>query len=62
MGCFRLDRYKVDEVPEGFTKTKGATTAPKGWVWYHKGSLFMRRDYEHVLVPESASKKWEDKQ
>lgn len=61
MGCFRSDSYKVERVPEGFSKATGATTAPIGWVWYRKGSLF-NGTYEHVLVTIEESKRYEEEQ
>lgn len=55
----RFDDCKADHVPEGFRKLTGATTAPRGWVWYGKGSRFVRHDYQHILVSEDESRRYE---
>lgn len=53
-----LDEYKIDHIPDGWRKVKGALTAPIGWVWYCNGkSRFSgNKEYEHALVPEELTK------
>ena len=42
-----------DTVPEGFIKTEGATTAPKGYTWYNNGKSRFGGEYQNVLVKDS---------
>ena len=42
-----------DTIPEGFIKTEGATTAPKGYTWYNNGKSRFGGEYENVLVKDS---------
>ena len=44
-----------DTVPEGFIKTEGATTAPKGYTWYNNGKSRFGGEYENVLVKDSSN-------
>ena len=44
-----------DSVPEGFIKTEGATTAPKGYTWYNNGKSRFGGEYENVLVKDSGT-------
>ena len=43
-----LKKYK--SVPKGFTKLKGATTAPRGYEWYSNKKSRFTKGYKSVLV------------
>ena len=45
----------VDTVPEGWIKTEGATTAPKGYTWYNNGKSRFGGEYQNVLVKDTAT-------
>lgn len=45
----------VGKVPKGWRVNRGATTAPRGYVWIDNGKsrFSAKRDYRHALIKES---------
>ena len=53
---FYPDVVIYDELPEGWTITKGAMTAPRGAAWIHNGPFFIRDESgKHVHNPNFKS-------
>lgn len=50
----------LEEPPEGWHRIDGATTAPVGWEWWAKGSLF-GGGYKQALVRCRDGKKPSDR-
>lgn len=44
----------LDVLPKGWKVLKGATTAPKGYVWASNGKSRFSKDYKNALVKEDA--------
>lgn len=40
----------LNEMPDGWKESKGATTAPYGYVWINNGKSLFNREYEHALL------------
>ena len=45
----------VDEVPKGWVKNDGATTAPLGYKWYTNGKSLIKGERKNILVKEKAA-------
>ena len=45
----------VEEVPEGYTKLEGASTAPLGYTWYTNGKSLLNGERKNILVKDKTS-------
>ena len=57
MGTIRVGRSDVplyDRVPDGWKRTKGAQTAPIGYVWVDNNKSMFGGERKSGMVPESA--------
>ena len=45
----------VNEVPKGWVKNDGATTAPLGYKWYTNGKSLIKGERKNILVKEKAA-------
>lgn len=45
----------VEEIPEGYIEDKGATTAPKGYTWYHNNKSITSGERKRILVKDKAA-------
>lgn len=50
-------KERLVEVPEGYKKIKGATTAPRGYSWYSNGKSKFSGEYRSVLVKDKQDEK-----
>ena len=57
-----MDRYgllgnpnirKLERLPDGWRRTKGAMTQPNGWYWANNGKSIFSGERETALVRES---------
>ena len=39
-----------DIMPDGWVETKGATTAPNGYVWINNRKSIFTKEYRHALL------------
>lgn len=42
----------LDQIPKGWVKLEGATTAPKGYIWYWNGKSRFGGEFECALVKD----------
>lgn len=45
----------VEDVPEGYTKLEGASTAPLGYTWYTNGKSLLNGERKNILVKDKAA-------
>lgn len=45
----------VEEVPEGYTEVKDATTAPLGYTWYTNGKSLLNGERKNILVKDKTT-------
>jgi len=44
------DVPRYDEMPEGWKKVQGATTAPNGYVWIWNCKSIFSKEFRHALL------------
>lgn len=49
-----------DEIPEGWKRLEGATTAPRGYVIIYNGKSLFGGERRMALVPEDVAYAWRD--
>lgn len=52
----------VEEIPDGFIQDVGATTAPKGYSWYHNNKSITSGERKRILVKDKAFEEKEPEQ
>jgi len=45
----------VEEIPEGYSKLEGASTAPLGYTWYTNGKSLLNGERKNILVKDKAA-------
>ncbi len=46
-------RKKLNKLPKGWVKTKGATTAPNGYYWANNGKSRFKPGRKNALIKEN---------
>lgn len=49
-----LKKRVIKDIPDGWKKIEGATTAPKGYSWYCNGKSLFSGEYESALVKDKS--------
>lgn len=44
----------VENIPEGYIEDKGATTAPRGYTWYHNNKSITSGERKRILIKDSS--------
>ena len=50
-------KERLVEVPKGWKRLEGATTAPKGYSWYYNGKSRFDKGYKCALIKEQGGGK-----